>query len=177
MRNKARLVAQGYHQEEGINYDETSALVPRIEAILLFPTYAAHKDFMVFQLDVKTMFLNGILKEEVYAGQHPGFVSKQYPNHLYALDKSLYGLKQAPRAWLQVNKFSNGIFINQSKYNNYILKRCGIENYDTVPAPMVEQVKLRLDLVRKPVDHTNYRSMIGSLVYLNLSRPDIMFAK
>nr|GEV79078.1 hypothetical protein [Tanacetum cinerariifolium] len=140
--------------------------VPRIEAIRLFPTYAAYKDFMVFQLDVKTMFLNGILKEEAYVGQHPGFVSKQYPNHVYALDKALYGLKQAPQAWLQVNKFSNGIFINQSKYNNDILKRCGMENCDTVPTPMVEQVKLRLDLVRKPVGHTNYHSMIGSLVYL-----------
>nr|GEW06133.1 hypothetical protein [Tanacetum cinerariifolium] len=79
---------------------------------------------------LKTAFLNGILKEEVYIGQPSGFVSKQYPDHLYALDKALYGLKQAPRF--------------------------GMENCDTVPTPMVEQIKLKLDLVGKPVDHTDY---------------------
>nr|GEX14216.1 hypothetical protein [Tanacetum cinerariifolium] len=120
IRNKARLVAVGYCQQEGINYDETFAPVARIEAIRLFLAYVAHKDFTVFQMDVKTtflneilkeedfiffqmdvktLFLNGILKEEVYVGQPPGFVSKQYPDHVYALDKALYGLKQAPRAW------------------------------------------------------------------------------
>ncbi|GKA82234.1 retrovirus-related pol polyprotein from transposon TNT 1-94 [Tanacetum coccineum] len=210
IRNKARLVAIGYCQQEGIDYDETFAPVTRIEAIRLFLAYAAHKDFTVFQMDVKTSFLNGILKEEVYVGQPPGFVSKQYPDHVYALDKALYGLKQAPRAWydvlskflidsgfqkgsidttlfikkkemkfflgLQVNQFSNGIFINQSKYILDILKRFGMENCDTVPTPMVEQAKLKLDLVGKPVDHTDYRSMIGSLMYLTSSRPDIMFA-
>ncbi|GJW95942.1 uncharacterized mitochondrial protein-like protein [Tanacetum coccineum] len=77
---------------------------------------------------------------------------------------------------LQVNQFSNGIFINQSKYILDILKRFGMENCDTVPTPMVEQAKLKLDLVGKPVDHTDYRSMIGSLMYLTSSRPDIMFA-
>nr|GFA85101.1 hypothetical protein [Tanacetum cinerariifolium] len=170
--------------------------------------YAAHKDFIVFQMDVKTAFLNGILKEEVYVGQPPGFVSKQYPDHVYALDKALYGLKQAPQAWydvlsqfliergfqkgsidttlfikkkgkhimLQVNQFSNGIFINQSKYILDILKKFVMENCDMVPTPMVEQAKLKLDLVGKPVDHTNYRSMIGSLMYVTSSRPDIMFA-
>nr|GFB09319.1 copia protein [Tanacetum cinerariifolium] len=88
----------GYSQQEGIDYDETFAPVARIEVIRLFLAYAAHKDFTVFQMDVKTSFLNGILKEEVYVGQPPGFVSKQYPDHVYALDKALYGLKQAPRA-------------------------------------------------------------------------------
>nr|GEX60906.1 hypothetical protein [Tanacetum cinerariifolium] len=78
--------------------------------------------------------------------------------------------------WLQVNQFSNGIFINQSKYILDILKRFGMKNYDTVPTPMVEQAKLKLDLVGKQVDHTNYRSMIGSLMYVTSSRPDIMFA-
>ncbi|GJT82203.1 retrovirus-related pol polyprotein from transposon TNT 1-94 [Tanacetum coccineum] len=181
--------------------DWTFALVARIEAIRLFLAYAAHKDFTVFQIDVKTAFLIGILKEEVYVGQPPGFVSKQYPDHMYALDKALYGLKQAPRAWYdvlskflidsgfqkgsidttlfikkKVNQFSNGIFINQSKYILGILKRFGMENCDTVPTPMVEQAKLKLDLVGKSVDHTDYRSMIGSLMYLTSSRPDIMFA-
>nr|GFA24754.1 retrovirus-related Pol polyprotein from transposon TNT 1-94 [Tanacetum cinerariifolium] len=92
----------GYSQQEGIDYDETFASVARIEAIRLFLAYAAHKDFTVFQMNVKTAFLNGILKEEVYVGQPPGFVSKQYPDHVYALDKDLYGLKQAPRAWYDV---------------------------------------------------------------------------
>nr|GFB72507.1 retrovirus-related Pol polyprotein from transposon TNT 1-94 [Tanacetum cinerariifolium] len=98
IRNKARLVAVGYSQQEGIDYDKTFALVARIEAIRLFLAYAAHKDFIVFQMDVKTAFLNGILKEEVYVGQPLGFVSKHYPDYVYALDKALYGLKQAPRA-------------------------------------------------------------------------------
>nr|GEW43576.1 ribonuclease H-like domain-containing protein [Tanacetum cinerariifolium] len=141
--------------------------IARIEAIRLFLAYAAHKDFTVFQMNVKTSFLNGILKEEVYVGQPLGFVSKQFPDHAYALNKALYGLKQAPRAW---------IFINQSKYIFDILKRFGIENYDTIPTPMVEQAKLKLDLVGKLVDHTVYQSMIGSLMYLTSSRPDIMFA-
>nr|GEZ05250.1 hypothetical protein [Tanacetum cinerariifolium] len=83
----------GYSQQECIDYDETFALVARIDAIRLFLAYVSHKDFTVFQVDVKTAFLNGILKEEVYIGQPSGFVSKQYPDHVYALDKALYGLK------------------------------------------------------------------------------------
>nr|GEW72582.1 putative reverse transcriptase domain-containing protein [Tanacetum cinerariifolium] len=102
IRNKARLIAVGYIQQEGIYYNETFAPVLRTKAIRFFIVYAAHKDFTVFQMDVKTAFLNGILKEEVYVGQPPGFVSKQYPDHVYALDKALYGLKQAPRAWYDV---------------------------------------------------------------------------
>nr|GFB13370.1 retrovirus-related Pol polyprotein from transposon TNT 1-94 [Tanacetum cinerariifolium] len=102
IQNKARLVAVGYSQQKGIDYDETFAPVVRIEAICLFLAYAAHKNFTIFQMDVKTAFLNGILKEEVYVGQPPGFVSKQYPDHVYTLDKALYGLKQAPRAWYDV---------------------------------------------------------------------------
>nr|GEX45388.1 retrovirus-related Pol polyprotein from transposon TNT 1-94 [Tanacetum cinerariifolium] len=93
IRNKASLVAVGYSQQEGIDYDETFAPVSRIEAIHLFLAYVAHKDFTVFQMDVKTTFLSGILKEGVYVGQPSGFFSKQYPDHVYALDKALYGLK------------------------------------------------------------------------------------
>nr|GEV86050.1 hypothetical protein [Tanacetum cinerariifolium] len=122
--------------------------IARNKVIRLFLAYAAHKDFTVFQMDVNTAFLNGILKEEVYVGQPLGFVSKQYPDHVYALDKALYGLKQAP----------------QASYILDILKRFGMENCDTVPTPIVEQAKLKLDLVGKPVDHTDYRSMIGSLM-------------
>ncbi|KAI3702503.1 hypothetical protein L6452_28241 [Arctium lappa] len=98
IRNKARLVAKGYRQEEGIDYDETYAPVARLEAIRMFLAYAAHKNFTVFQMDVKTTFLNGILKEEVYVSQPEGFVNQKKSNHVYILDKALYGLKQAPRA-------------------------------------------------------------------------------
>nr|GFB44679.1 copia protein [Tanacetum cinerariifolium] len=102
IQNKARLVVVGYSQQEGIDYDETFAPVARIEAIRLFLAYASHKDFTVFQMDVKIAFINGILKKEVYVGQPLGFVSKQYPAYVYALDKALYGLKQAPRAWYDI---------------------------------------------------------------------------
>ncbi|GKE13269.1 retrovirus-related pol polyprotein from transposon TNT 1-94, partial [Tanacetum coccineum] len=102
IQNKARLIAVGYCQQEGIDYDQTFAPVARIEALRLFLAYAAHKDLTVFQMDVKTTFLNGNHKEEVYVGQPPGFVNKQYPDHVYALDKALYGLKQAPQAWYDV---------------------------------------------------------------------------
>ena len=98
-RNKARLVAIGYSQQEGIDYDETFAPVARLEAIRIFLAYTAYKKFKVFQMDVKSDFLNGELEEEVYVEQPPGFVDPKFPNHVYRLDKALYGLKQAPRAW------------------------------------------------------------------------------
>nr|GEX77878.1 hypothetical protein [Tanacetum cinerariifolium] len=145
--------------DASIDYNETFAPVTRIEAIRLFLAYAAHKNFTVFQMDVKTAFLNGILKEEMYVGQPLGFVSKQYPDHVYALDKALYGLIQAPRAWYDV-----------------LLQFLIESGFQKVPIPMVEQAKLKLDLVGKPVDHTDYLSMIGSLMYVTSSRPDIMFA-
>ena len=99
VRNKARLVAKGYSQEEGIDYEETFALVARLEAIRIFLAFAAHRGFKVYQMDVKSAFLNGELKEEVYVQQPLGFGSSKYPNHVYFLDKALYGLKQVPRAW------------------------------------------------------------------------------
>nr|GFB04340.1 retrovirus-related Pol polyprotein from transposon TNT 1-94 [Tanacetum cinerariifolium] len=153
IRNKARLVAVGNSQQEGIDYDETFAPVTRIEAIRLFLAYAAHKDFRVFQMDVKTTFLNGILKEEVYVGQPPGFVSQQYPDHVYALDKALYGLKQAHQAWYDVlSQFliESGFQKGSIDTTLFIKKK--------VPTLMIEQAKLKLDLVGKPVDHTDYRS-------------------
>ncbi|GJU17524.1 retrovirus-related pol polyprotein from transposon TNT 1-94 [Tanacetum coccineum] len=152
IQNKARFVAIGYCQQEGIDYDETFAPVARIEAICLFLAYAAHKDFMVFQMDAKTDFLNGILKEEVYVGQPPGFVSKQYPYHVYALDKALYGLKQAPWAWYDI----------LSKF----LIDSGFQKAVSPLDQWFEQAKLKLDLVRKQVDHTDYRCVVGSLMYL-----------
>ncbi|GKA33913.1 copia protein [Tanacetum coccineum] len=123
--------------------------VARIEAIRLFLSYVAH--------NVKTAFLNRILKEEIYVGQPPAFVSKQYPDHVYALDKALYGLKQARWAWYDVlSKFLIG---------------SGFQKGSIDPTLFIKKK------VGKPVDHTDYRSMIGLLMYLTSSRPDIIFAK
>ncbi|GKB77558.1 retrovirus-related pol polyprotein from transposon TNT 1-94 [Tanacetum coccineum] len=99
IRNKSCLVAKGYGQEEGIDFEESFAPVARLEAVRIFVAYAAHKNFPIFQMDVKTAFLNGPLKEEVFVQQPDGFVDPDFPNHVYRLKKALYGLKQAPRAW------------------------------------------------------------------------------
>ncbi|GKB52779.1 retrovirus-related pol polyprotein from transposon TNT 1-94 [Tanacetum coccineum] len=99
LKNKARLVARGYRQEEGIDFEESFAPVARLEAIRIFLAFAAHMNMVVYQMDVKTAFLNGNLREEVYVSQPDGFVDKDKPNHVYKLKKALYGLKQAPRAW------------------------------------------------------------------------------
>nr|GFA39481.1 retrovirus-related Pol polyprotein from transposon TNT 1-94 [Tanacetum cinerariifolium] len=99
LKNKARLVARGYHQEEGIDFEELFAPVARLEAIRIFLVNAAHKDRVVYQMDVKTAFLNGNLREEVYVSQPDGFVDPDNPNHVYKLKKAFYGLKQALRVW------------------------------------------------------------------------------
>nr|GFA16353.1 retrovirus-related Pol polyprotein from transposon TNT 1-94 [Tanacetum cinerariifolium] len=99
IRNKSRLVVRGYRQEEGINFEESFTLVARMEAFRIFLAYAAHKSFIVFQMDVKTAFLHGSLKEDVYVCQPEGFIDADHPSHVYKLKKALYGLKQAPRAW------------------------------------------------------------------------------
>nr|GEX19014.1 retrovirus-related Pol polyprotein from transposon TNT 1-94 [Tanacetum cinerariifolium] len=115
LKNKARLVAKGYHQEDGIDFEESFAPVARIEAIRIFIANAAGRNMTVYQMDVKTAFLNGDLKEEVYVSQLEGFVDPDYPTHVYRLKKALYGLKQAPRAWYDMlsrflldNNFSKG---------------------------------------------------------------------
>nr|GFB91559.1 Gag-Pol polyprotein [Tanacetum cinerariifolium] len=99
IRNKARRVAKGYAQEEGIDFKESFALVARLEAVWIFIDYAAHKSFPIYQMDMKTTFLNGPLKEEVYIAQPDGFVNPDHLEKVYRLRKALYGLKQAPRAW------------------------------------------------------------------------------
>nr|GEU76573.1 retrovirus-related Pol polyprotein from transposon TNT 1-94 [Tanacetum cinerariifolium] len=99
LKNKARFVARGYHQEEGIDFEESFAPVARLKAIRIFLAYAAYKNMVVYQIDVKTAFLNGNLWEEVYVSQPDGFVDPDNPNHVYKLKKALYGLKQDPRAW------------------------------------------------------------------------------
>ncbi|GKB05863.1 retrovirus-related pol polyprotein from transposon TNT 1-94 [Tanacetum coccineum] len=98
-RNKARLVAQGYNQQEGIDYDETYAPVARLESIRILLAYACALDFKLFQMDVKSAFLNGFINEEVYMAQPPGYIDFVKPNHVYRLKKALYGLKQAPKSW------------------------------------------------------------------------------
>ncbi|GJS04175.1 putative ribonuclease H-like domain-containing protein [Tanacetum coccineum] len=101
VKNKARLVAQGHRQEEGIDYDEVFAPVARIEAIRLFLAFASYKGFLVYQMDVKSAFLYGTIEEEVYVHQPPGFVDPAHPNKVYKVVKALYGLHQAPRAWYE----------------------------------------------------------------------------
>ncbi|GKB05056.1 retrovirus-related pol polyprotein from transposon TNT 1-94 [Tanacetum coccineum] len=100
LKNKARLVAQGFKQGEGIDFEESFAPVARIEAIRIFVAYVAHKNIIIYQMDVKTAFLNGELKEEVYISQPEGFVDQDNPSHVYKFKKALYGLKQAPHAWI-----------------------------------------------------------------------------
>jgi hypothetical protein len=100
-RNKARLVAKGYAQVAGLDFGETFAPIARLESIRVILAYAAQHSFKLFQMDVKSAFLNGPIKEEVYVEQPPGFEDDRYPNHVYKLSKGLYGLKQAPRAWYE----------------------------------------------------------------------------
>ncbi|GJR84872.1 retrovirus-related pol polyprotein from transposon TNT 1-94 [Tanacetum coccineum] len=146
LKNKSRLVAQGFWQEEGIDFEESFALAARIEAIRIFVANAANKNMTIFQMDVKTSFLNGDLIEEVYISQPEGFVDQDNPSHVYKHKKALYGPKQAPRT-------------------------C-----DSVDTPVVEKSKLDEDLHRKLVDATLYRGMIGSLMYLTSNRPDLIYA-
>ncbi|GJR34260.1 retrovirus-related pol polyprotein from transposon TNT 1-94 [Tanacetum coccineum] len=205
LKNKARLVAQGFMQEDGIDFE----------------------NMMIYQMDIKTAFLNGELKEEVYVSQPEGFIDQDNPSHVYKLKKALYGTvdptlftRQAGNSLLLVqiyvvniifastntamcNEFANqmttkfkmsmmgqmsfflglqvsqsprGIFINQSKYASEIVKSYGLLSTDTVDTPMVEKNKLDEYLQGTPVDATLYRGMIGSLMYLTSSRPDLIYA-
>ncbi|GJT14494.1 retrovirus-related pol polyprotein from transposon TNT 1-94 [Tanacetum coccineum] len=199
IRNKARLVAKGYAQEEGIDFEESFAPVARLEAVRIFIAYAAHKSFPIYQMDVKTAFLNGPLKEEVYVAQPDGFVDPDHPEKVYRLRKALYGLKQAPRAWydellnfliskgftkgtidptLFTIKYGEDILLVQiyAKYALEILKKHGMEKGQSIGTPMATKPKLDADLSGEPVDQTDYRSKIRSLMYLTSSRPDIVQA-
>ncbi|GJX26156.1 retrovirus-related pol polyprotein from transposon TNT 1-94 [Tanacetum coccineum] len=250
IRNKARLVAKGYGQKEGIDFEESFAPVARLEAVQLFVSYVAHKLFPVYKMDVKTTFLNGPLKEEVYVNQSDGFVDPHHPEKVYHLKKTLYGLKQAPRAWydelsnflaskgfskgsidptlfitkkgedillvqiyvddlifgstnlkisknfeklmhnkfemsimgelkffleIQIHNSPRGIFINQAKYAQEILKKHGMTSCDSISTPMATK-PLDADLSETLVDQTKYRSMVGALMYLTASRLDIVHA-
>ncbi|GKA80925.1 retrovirus-related pol polyprotein from transposon TNT 1-94 [Tanacetum coccineum] len=251
LKNKARLIAQGFRQEKGINFEESFAPVARIEAIRIFIANAAHKNMtIIYQMDIKMAFLNGELKEEVYVSPPEGLVDQDNPSHVYKLKKALYGLKQAPRVWynmlssflisqqfskgavdltlftrhagndillvqiyvddiifastntamcdefanqmtskfkmsmmgkmssflgLQISQSPRGIFINQSKYASEIVKKYGLNTTDYVDTPMIETKKLDEDLQGKPVDAILYCGMIGSLMYLTTSRPDLNY--
>nr|GEU83839.1 hypothetical protein [Tanacetum cinerariifolium] len=190
VRNKARLVAQGHRQEEGIDYDEVFAPVARIEAIRIFLAFASYMGFIVYQMDVKSAFLYDTINEEVYVTQPPGFVDPKFPNKVYKVVKALYGLHQAPRAWfqmssmgkltfflgLQVKQKEDGIFISQDKYVAKILKKFDFLSVKTASTPIETQNPLVKDEETADVDVHLYRSMIRSLMYLTTSRPDIMFA-
>nr|GEV06622.1 integrase, catalytic region, zinc finger, CCHC-type, peptidase aspartic, catalytic [Tanacetum cinerariifolium] len=145
LKNKARLVAKGYRQEEDIDFEESFSLVARIEAIRIFIANAASKNMTIYQMDVKTSFLNGELKEEVYVS-------------------------------LQVSQSPEGIFINQSKFALEILKKFGMDSCDPVDTPMVNLLKLDEDPLGILVDQTQFCSMVGSLMYLTTSRPELVFA-
>ncbi|GKE29358.1 putative ribonuclease H-like domain-containing protein [Tanacetum coccineum] len=228
VRNKARLVAQGYTKEEGIDYDEVFAPAARIEAIRLFLAYTSFMGFILYQMDVKSAFLYGTIGEEVYVCQHPGFEDPQFPDKVYKVEKSLYGLHQAPRAWYEtlstyliengfrrgtidktlfikkdkgdillvqvyvddiifgstkkslcdefkVQQKKDGIFNSQDKYVAAILKKFDFATVKTAITPMEPNKALVKDEKADSVDVHLYRSMIGSLMYLTASRPDIMF--
>ncbi|GJX75321.1 retrovirus-related pol polyprotein from transposon TNT 1-94 [Tanacetum coccineum] len=195
IKNKARLVAQGYNQQEGVEYDETFAPIARIKAIRIFLAFSTYMNFIVYQMDVKSAFLNGKLKEEFYVKQHLGFESNEFPNHVCKLDKALYGLKQVSRAWYEtlstyltkhkflrdpsaqncIKQSERGISINQEKYVKDLLKKYDI-NGSSVKTLMVPPNKLGPDLNGKAVNETQYRGMFGSLMYLTASRRDIQFS-
>ncbi|XP_070017619.1 uncharacterized protein [Nicotiana sylvestris] len=235
-RNKARLVVQGFSQEEGIDYDETFAPVARLEAIRLLIAFTAQMEFTLHQMDVKSAFLNEYLKEEMFVKQPPGFESKECPEHVYKLDKALYGLKQAPRAWyerlskfllehgykigkldsalflrgkgkdllvvqiyvddiifgattdrlskdfaklmgsLQIKQSPNGTMIHQQKYTKELIKKFKMEESKEIDTPIATATKLDIDELGSSVDQKLYRGMIGSLLYITTSKPDIIFS-
>ncbi|GJW82927.1 retrovirus-related pol polyprotein from transposon TNT 1-94 [Tanacetum coccineum] len=177
LKNKARLVARGYLQEEGINFEESFTPVARLEAKRIFIAFATCMNMIVYQMDVKTEFLNSMLQDEVYVSQPDGFVDQDNPNHMYKLKKDLYKLNQAPRAWYDLlssfllsQSFSKGVvdptLFTRKEGKDILL---GMETSDSVDTPMVEKSKLDVDPQGEEVDPTRYRGMIGSLMYLTFS--------
>nr|GEX56791.1 hypothetical protein [Tanacetum cinerariifolium] len=163
-------------QKEGIDFEESFAPVARLEAVRIFIAYAAHKSFLIYQMDVKMTFLNGPLKEEVYVAQPGGFVDHDHPEKVYRLRKALYDFKQALKVWydellkfltskgftkgLQIHQSSCGIFINQDKYALEILHKHGMEKGQSIGTPMDTKPKLDANFSGNPVDQTDYRSKI-----------------
>jgi len=251
VRNKARLVAKGFAQVEGLDFGETFAPIARLEAIRILLAYASHHNMKLFQMDVKSAFLNGFINELVFVEQPPGFEDPRYRNHIYRLHKALYGLKQEPRVWyerlrdfllnkgfkigrvdttlftriineelfvcqiyvddiifgstnstlckdfgemmarefemsmigelnfflgFQIKQLKEGTFIHQEKYTRDILKKFKMDDCKPIKTPMPTNGHLNLDEGGKSVDQTLYHSMIGSLLYLTASMPDIIFS-
>ncbi|GJZ33732.1 putative ribonuclease H-like domain-containing protein [Tanacetum coccineum] len=192
IKNKARLVAQEYTQEEGIDYDEVFAPVARIEAIWLFLAYSSFKDFVVYQMDVQSAFLYGKIEEEVYVYKPPGFEDPYFPNRVYKVEKALYGLHQALRAWdksdiLFVQVYVDDIILGSTRKNmctefekmmhkKFQMSSIGDLTFFLERTPIETQKVLLKDADGEDVDEHLYRLMIGSLMYLTSSRPNIMFA-
>ncbi|GJU31754.1 retrovirus-related pol polyprotein from transposon TNT 1-94 [Tanacetum coccineum] len=151
LKNKARLVAKGYHQEEGIDFEESFAPVARIEAIKIFIANAATKNVIIYHIDVKTTAFSRMV-----------------------ISRRVFGTHTQPKG-LQVSQSPRGIFINQAKYALETLKKYGMDLSDPVDTPMVDRLKLDEDLMGIPVDQTRFRGMVGSLMYLTASRPDLVF--
>ncbi|RVW42706.1 Retrovirus-related Pol polyprotein from transposon TNT 1-94 [Vitis vinifera] len=249
---KARLVAKGYSQQYGVDYVEVFAPVARLETIRIVISLAAQKDWMIYQLDVKSAFLHGEIHEEVFVEQPPGYEQKGKESKVYRLKKALYGLKQAPRAWysriesyfikegfnkcsyehtlftktaeggkilivclyvddliftgndesmfkaiqksmmvefdmtdlgklryflgIEVMQKTDGIFISQRKYAQEVLERFNLYQCNPVHNPVVPGFKLTRDKEGVEVDGTLYKQMVGSLMYLTATRPDLMFS-
>nr|GEY79712.1 hypothetical protein [Tanacetum cinerariifolium] len=172
IKNKVRLVAQGHTQEEGINYDEVFAPVARIEAIRLFLAYVSFMGFTVYQMDVKSAFLYGTIDEEVYVMQPLGFQDPEFLAKVYKVEKAMYGLHQAPRAWYgTLSKY----LLKNGFQRGDILKKFGYSDVRSSNTPMDKENPWGKDRTGKDVDIHLYRFMIGSLMYLTASRPDIMF--
>nr|GEV65996.1 hypothetical protein [Tanacetum cinerariifolium] len=187
IRNKARLAAQGHTQEEGIDYKEVFALVARIEAIRLFLAYASFMRFTVYQMDVKSAFLYGTINEEVYVMQPLRFQDPEFPDRVYKLCKEFKAIMYEKFQMsamgelniflgLQVLQQKDGIFLSQDKYVGDILKKFRYLDVRSANTPMDKENPWREDGPGKDVELHLYRSMIGSLMYLTASRPDIMFA-
>ncbi|GJV20357.1 retrovirus-related pol polyprotein from transposon TNT 1-94 [Tanacetum coccineum] len=193
LKNKARLVAQGFRQEEGIDFEESFTPVARIEAIRIFVANAANKNMMIYHMDIKMAFLNCELNlkqaprawydmlSSFLISQHfskgtvdPTLFTRKAGNNLLLFKMSMMG--QMPFfLGLQISQSPRGVFINQSKYAYEIIKKYGMLTSDSVDTPMVEKNKLDADLQGTPVDATHYRGMIGSLMYLTSSRPDLIY--
>ncbi|GJS60955.1 retrovirus-related pol polyprotein from transposon TNT 1-94 [Tanacetum coccineum] len=189
LKNKARLVAKGYRQEEGIDFEESFAPVARIEAIRIFIANAASNNMTIYQMDVKIAFLNGELKKSICFCHH-GVVDPAHPTTCFIrlerrlckhillvqiyVDDIIFASTD-PKACLQVSQNPEGIFINQSKFALEVLMKFGMDSCDPIDTPMVDRLKLDEDPLGTLVDQTRFCSMVGSLMYLTASRPDLVF--
>ncbi|GKF14600.1 retrovirus-related pol polyprotein from transposon TNT 1-94, partial [Tanacetum coccineum] len=202
LKNKARLGAKGYRQEEGIDFEESFAPVTRIEAIRIFISNATSKNMTIYQMDVKTAFLNSELKEEGFGGVDPTLFTRKTGKHILLVQiyvDDIIFASTDPKACdifpnemsskfqmammgqmlfflgLQVSQNPEGIFINQSKFALEILKKFVMDLCDPIDTPMVDRLKLDEHPLGIPVDQTRFRSMVGSLMYLTANRPGLVF--